>query len=75
LYPTWRIIIVCCGEHASIAHDFIFFSQLWEVELLFNLGTYPGGGEYIIVKADGEPMEVNSGDLIHDLEAYSIAIE
>jgi len=46
-----------------------------EIELLFNLGTYPGGGECIIVKADGEPMQVHSGDLIHDLEAYSIAVE
>ena len=46
-----------------------------EIKLLFNVGPYPGGGNYLIVEADGQVDRVNSNDLIHDLEAYEISVE
>ena len=42
-----------------------------EIDLLFNAGPFPGGGDCLIVKADGELVELNSNDLIHDLKAYT----
>lgn len=43
------------------------------MRLLFNVGTFPGGGNCIIVEADGEIQAVNSNDLIHDLDAYDLS--
>ena len=43
-----------------------------QIELLFNAGPFPGGGDCLIVKADGENITINSNDLIHDLDAYNI---
>jgi hypothetical protein len=43
-----------------------------EIEVLFNMGPFPGGGHCIIVRADGENTYFNSNDLIHDLDAYDI---
>jgi hypothetical protein len=43
-----------------------------EIELLFNLGPFPGGGDCIICKLDGEIDVTNGNDLIHDLEAYDV---
>ena len=42
------------------------------IALLFNAGPFPGGGNCLIVRADGEIIAVNSNDLIHDLEAYQL---
>jgi hypothetical protein len=43
-----------------------------KIALLFNAGPFPGGGDCLIVSADGELTTINSNDLIHDLEAYNI---
>ena len=43
-----------------------------EIELLFNVGPFEGGGDCLIVKADGEIMTVNSNDLIYDIDEYDI---
>ena len=43
-----------------------------KISLLFNAGPFPGGGDCLIIKADGKTMLVNSNDLIHDLDAYTI---
>lgn len=43
-----------------------------EISLLFNVGPFPGGGDCLVVNADGELMTINSADLIHDLDAYQI---
>jgi hypothetical protein len=43
-----------------------------EIELLFNVGPFPGGGDCLIVKADGEITMLNSNDLIEDIEEYDI---
>ena len=42
------------------------------IDLLFNAGPYPGGGDCLVVKADGELTYLDSNDLIHDLDAYTI---
>ena len=46
-----------------------------EIELLFNIGPHPAGGDCLIVKADGDLTEINSDDLFHDLEAYAKEIQ
>jgi hypothetical protein len=46
-----------------------------EIRLLFNVGPFPGGGDCVLVAADGKHTYVNSNDLIHDLEAYEILEE
>ena len=43
-----------------------------EIKLLFNAGRFPGGGDCLIVEADGKRTTINSNDLIADMEAYSI---
>ena len=43
------------------------------IQLLFNAGPFPGGGDCLIVDADGETQVINSNDLIHDLDAYEIS--
>lgn len=43
------------------------------IELLFNAGTLPAGGNCLIVRADGELNAINSNDLIADLEAYELS--
>ncbi len=43
-----------------------------EIEIHMNLGPFPGGGDCIIIKADGEMIYVNSNDVIHDIDAYNI---
>lgn len=43
-----------------------------EIVLRFNAGPFPGGGDCLIVEADGEMQTINSNDLIYDLEAYEI---
>ena len=43
------------------------------IHLLFNAGPFPGGGDCLIVEADGTIETINSNDLIHDLEAYEIS--
>lgn len=43
-----------------------------EIKLLFNAGPFPGGGNCLIIEADGEVQTINSNDLIADLEAYDI---
>jgi hypothetical protein len=45
-----------------------------EIELLFNVGPFQGGGDCLIVKADGEISMVNSNDLIQDMEKYDIKL-
>lgn len=44
-----------------------------KIELLFNLGPFPGGGDCIVVRADGRIMVMNSSDIIHDLEGYELS--
>ena len=44
-----------------------------EIILLANVGPFPGGGDCLIVKADGKHCTINSNDLIADLEFYSIS--
>lgn len=46
-----------------------------EIIFLANIGTFPGGGYCLVVKADGQNTTVNSNDLIHDLDAYDIVDE
>ncbi len=46
-----------------------------KIKLLFNAGPFPGGGDCLIVEANGELMKINSNDLIHDLEAYKLSLE
>lgn len=46
-----------------------------EINILFNLGPFPGGGDCVIVEADGEIMYLNSNDLIETLENYHIINE
>ncbi len=43
-----------------------------EISLLFNIGPFEGGGDCLIVNADGKLISINSNDLIHDLSAYVI---
>jgi hypothetical protein len=43
-----------------------------EIKLLFNVGPFPGGGDCLIIEADGNVITVNSADLIHDIEAYEL---
>ena len=43
-----------------------------EISLLFNVGPWPGGGDCLIVCADGELLTINSNDLIHDIQAYQM---
>jgi hypothetical protein len=43
-----------------------------EIEILANIGPFPGGGDCLLVKADGETTYANSNDLIHDIEANDI---
>jgi len=43
-----------------------------EIRLLFNVGPFPGGGDCLIVDADGKRTTINSNDLIADIEAYKI---
>ena len=45
-----------------------------EIKLLFNVGRFPGGGDCLIVEADGKRTTINSNDLIADMEAYRILI-
>ncbi|MBN2831557.1 MAG: hypothetical protein JXL82_04725 [Candidatus Omnitrophica bacterium] len=42
------------------------------ISLLFNLGGAEGGGNLILVKADGHLDVINSKDLTHDLLAYQL---
>lgn len=44
-----------------------------EIELLFNAGPFPGGGDCLIVKANGELMTINSNDLINDIDCYKMS--
>ena len=44
-----------------------------EVTLLFNAGPFIGGGDCIIVEADGRVGSINSNDLIHDMKAYQMS--
>jgi hypothetical protein len=44
-----------------------------QIKLLFNAGPFPGGGDCLIVEADGEITEINSSDLIADLDAYNMS--
>ncbi len=46
-----------------------------KIKLLFNVGPFPGGGDCLIVEADGELITINSGDLIHDLDAYELSVD
>ena len=46
-----------------------------KIELLFNAGPFPGGGDCLLVRADGEAIMINSNDLIHDMEAYELRVE
>ena len=43
------------------------------VTLLFNLGPAEGGGNLILVQADGDLTTINSNDLTHDLPAYELS--
>jgi hypothetical protein len=43
------------------------------ITLLFNLGQAEGGGNLILVQADGELTMINSNDLMHDLPAYELS--
>jgi hypothetical protein len=43
-----------------------------EIKLLFNAGPFPGGGDCLIVEADGKRKAINSNDLIADMDAYNI---
>ena len=43
-----------------------------EITVLANIGPFPGGGDCLVVKADGKHTTINSNDLIADLEAYDI---
>ncbi|MGE3181273.1 MAG: hypothetical protein AB7N71_06560 [Phycisphaerae bacterium] len=44
------------------------------ITLLFNAGTYTGGGgECLIVLVDGVVDHIDSADLIHDLPAYTLS--
>ena len=45
-----------------------------EITLLANIGPFPQGGDCLIVRCDGANMNINSNDLVHDLEAYEILI-
>ncbi len=42
------------------------------IELVFNAGPFPAGGDCLFIRADGEMVVINSNDLIHDLDAYEI---
>ena len=44
-----------------------------EIRLLFNAGSFPGGGDCLFVEADGEVLTINSNDLIHDLDVYDLS--
>lgn len=44
-----------------------------QIRLLFNAGPFPGGGDCLVIEADGEMTTANSNDLIHDLEAYELS--
>ena len=40
------------------------------INLVFNVGPLPGGGDCLLIEADGKLIEINSNELIHDLAAY-----
>ena len=42
------------------------------IELIFNAGPFPAGGDCLFIRGDGETVVINSNDLIHDLDAYEI---
>jgi hypothetical protein len=42
------------------------------ITLLFNLGQAEGGGNLILVQADGKLVTINSNDLINDLPVYKL---
>ena len=42
------------------------------IELIFNAGPFPAGGDCLFIRGDGELVAINSNDLIHDLDAYEI---
>ena len=44
-----------------------------KINLLFNAGPFPAGGDCLVIEANGELMTVNSNDLIHDIEAYNLS--
>lgn len=44
-----------------------------EIKLLFNAGPFPGGGDCLVIEADGGVRSVNSNDLIHDMPAYILS--
>ena len=44
-----------------------------EFKLLFNVGPFPGGGDCLLIEHEGKVEQINSNDLIHDLEAYEIS--
>ena len=44
-----------------------------KIEFLANLGPFPGGGDCLIVRTDDGITMLNSNDLIHDIEAYSMS--
>lgn len=47
-----------------------------KIDLLFHVGPFfPGGGDCLLVRADGDVMSINSNDLIHDLDAYEVREE
>lgn len=43
-----------------------------EIKLLFNASPFPGGGDCLIVEADGKGQTINSNDHIEDMDAYRI---
>jgi hypothetical protein len=42
------------------------------IDLIFNAGPFPDGGDCLFIRGDGETVVINSNDLIHDLDAYEI---
>ena len=44
-----------------------------KINLLFNTGPFPAGGDCLIIEADGKLLTVNSADIIHDLKAYNLS--
>lgn len=44
-----------------------------EIEVLENLGPFEGGGDCLVVRADGEIMVVNSNDVVSELKSYEIS--
>ena len=43
-----------------------------DISLLFNIGPFPGGGDCLIVEANGKTQMINSNDIINDLDAYEL---